>query len=108
DQPRLVEPDGLHRTALVEHRRGLDREATPAAPARDPAHLRNHAHVLVRYESGDRAYVTAVLVAEGEVLDQVAHGLKSQRLGGLGRAHRLDLERLVEQRRRRAVRWLRL
>ena len=84
--PRLVEPDGLHGAAVVDDRRLDERHASAGAAARDPPHVRDHGRLLARGKRCDRTRLAAVLVAERQVLEQVAERRNAERLERRGGA----------------------
>jgi hypothetical protein len=88
--PRLVEPDGDQRAALVEHAR-LDALAAAIAhrPHGHAAHRHGHGGLLAHAQLAHQAHAAAVAVRVREVLDQVAPGLDAEPLECLGAVDRL-------------------
>ncbi len=94
-EPRLVEEGHLHRAAVIGDRR-LDERPHPPAPDRpraDRDHRDDDGRGLARDQRGDGASLAAIM---RQVLEQVADGLETERLGALGRLGALELERTLE------------
>ena len=92
--PRLVEPDGLHRAALVDDRRLNDRDSTAGAAPRYASDVRDHGRLLAGREGRDEPRLAAVLVTERQVLEQVPQGADPERLERGGGPPVADAQRL--------------
>ena len=87
-----VEPDALQRQPSLAHGQLEDGHAARAQESR-AAHLGNHAGRLARLQLVQRARILPVLIAKGQVVEQILGGLNA--LGGEhlrhARAHALHI-----------------